>query len=129
MLPIPFQMLPAAIVAIIARANVPCALAGCWITNPLTIPAFLIVQIQIGFYLLGLGSGWKILIEDGVWDLLWKVPGPLVLGALVVGIIVAIISYFCGLGIFDWTSSLISRSAAKRRERKEASESGGPGQP
>lgn len=40
-MPVPFQMLPAAIVCIYARANLPLTIAAVWVTNPLTIgPAF-----------------------------------------------------------------------------------------
>lgn len=120
MLPIPFQMLPAAVVAIALRANVPVALVGCWISNPITMPLFLVVQIQVGFYLLGWGSGWKLLIEDGMWDLLFKVPGPLILGSLVVGAILAVIGYFCGIGLYDWAQLRIEKSAAKHRARRVA---------
>lgn len=48
MMLIPFQMVPAAIIAIRARANVPFAVAACWLTNPLTLPAVLYAQFKLG---------------------------------------------------------------------------------
>lgn len=41
MMLMPFQMVPAALLAMMFRANVPFAMAACWITNPVTAgPAF-----------------------------------------------------------------------------------------
>lgn len=51
MMLMPFQMVPAAIVAIRMRANVPFALAACWITNPLTSPAVWWGQFMLGDWL------------------------------------------------------------------------------
>lgn len=41
-LPLPIQMLLAATVAIIAKANVPLAIVSTWITNPFTMARFLL---------------------------------------------------------------------------------------
>ncbi len=119
MIPIPMQMLPAAIVAIAVRANVPCAIGACWITNPITAPVFLVLQIQVGFYLLGKGTGWQYLLEHGAWDLLLKVPLPLLLGAVVVGVVLSTVAYFCGLGLFDWTTNFLDKNARQRRDLVE----------
>jgi len=115
MLPVPMQMLPAAVTSILARANVPCAIVACWITNPVTAPVFLVLQIQIGFYLLGKGTGWRYMLEHGAWDLMLKVPLPLVVGALVSGVVFAGIAYFCGLGVFDWLTAFLARNAKRRQ--------------
>ena len=48
LIPIPFQMLPAALVAIRAKANIPFAMAACWITNPLTTGPILWAQYTLG---------------------------------------------------------------------------------
>ncbi|MEX1048145.1 MAG: DUF2062 domain-containing protein [Akkermansiaceae bacterium] len=48
MMLMPFQMIPAALIAMRARSNVPFAVIGCWITNPFTTPAVLIAQFQLG---------------------------------------------------------------------------------
>lgn len=115
MLPIPMQMLPATVSSIILRANVPCAIGACWITNPVTAPLFLVLQIQIGFYLLGRGTGWKYLLEHGAWDLLLKVPFPLIVGAMVCSTVFSLLAYFCGLGVFDWLTSFLAKKAKRRQ--------------
>ncbi len=48
MMLMPMQMLPAALLAMRARANVPFAMAACWITNPLTIAPVLYAQFRLG---------------------------------------------------------------------------------
>ena len=48
MMLMPFQMIPAAIIAMIMRVNVPFAMAACWVTNPLTLPPVLYGQFRLG---------------------------------------------------------------------------------
>jgi uncharacterized protein len=48
MMLMPLQMIPAALVAMRFRANVPFAIAGCWVTNPVTTPAVLYGQYVLG---------------------------------------------------------------------------------
>lgn len=50
--PIPAQMVLAAILAIPSRANLPLALAGCWLTNPITIAPIFYFCFQLGAWLL-----------------------------------------------------------------------------
>ena len=47
----PFQMLVAALVAMRAKANIPMAMAFCWISNPLTIAPLLWLQCALGNWL------------------------------------------------------------------------------
>lgn len=51
MLPIPFQMFPAALVAMRFRANIPFAMAACWITNPFTQVPIILSQFRLGHWL------------------------------------------------------------------------------
>ena len=48
MLLMPFQMIPAALFAMRAKANVPFAMAACWVTNPLTVGPVLWAQCVLG---------------------------------------------------------------------------------
>ena len=52
-LPIPFQMLPAALLAILLRANLPIAVAMVWISNPLTFLILYTPPYLLGLALLG----------------------------------------------------------------------------
>lgn len=51
MTPMPFQMVPTALLAMPMRANVPFAMAACWVTNPLTTPFVMWAQFQLGGWL------------------------------------------------------------------------------
>ncbi|MFC1585203.1 DUF2062 domain-containing protein [Fibrobacterota bacterium] len=44
----PLQMVLAAALSIFFRVNMPAALMACWITNPLTMPIFYLVEYQFG---------------------------------------------------------------------------------
>jgi uncharacterized protein len=52
-IPIPFQMILAASLAIIAHANLPLAVSIVWITNPLTMPAIFYACYLVGTLILG----------------------------------------------------------------------------
>lgn len=51
MTPLPFQMVPAILLAIRTRSNVPFAVAGCWVSNPFTTPPLLWGQFLLGDWL------------------------------------------------------------------------------
>lgn len=51
--PVPFQMLLAAISAIAIRINLPITVAMVWITNPITIPPMFFFAYKVGTWLLG----------------------------------------------------------------------------
>ncbi len=50
-MPMPFQMVPAALVAGLLRGNVPIAMAACWVTNPLTQIPYMLMQFKVGQWL------------------------------------------------------------------------------
>ncbi len=48
MMLMPLQMLPAALIAMRLKANIPFAIAACWVTNPLTSPPVWYGQFRLG---------------------------------------------------------------------------------
>ena len=84
-LPIPSQMVVAAILAITFRCNLPIAVALVWITNPLTIPPMFYFAYRLGAWLLGM----QISVESielsfsWIWDNLGNIGYPLMFGSLV----------------------------------------------
>ena len=52
-MPMPFQMVPAAISCALAFANLPAALLAVWISNPLTYVPIFYLEYQIGMMLFG----------------------------------------------------------------------------
>ncbi len=122
MLPIPFQSVPAAAISIVGRMNVPAALLGCWVTNPVTAPFLWIVQLQIGFFLLGRESPWRLLRENSVWDVVKMSPWPMLVGTVVTAPIAAVVCYFFARVVYDLVIFAIAKSAEgrKRRSRERA---------
>lgn len=51
MTPLPFQMVPTALMVMLLRGNVPFALAACWVTNPITTPFVMWSQFKLGDWL------------------------------------------------------------------------------
>lgn len=51
LVPLPFQMLAAALVAMRARANIPLAMGFCWISNPITSAPLIWAQCKTGDWL------------------------------------------------------------------------------
>jgi len=51
MLPIPMQMLCAALACMRAKVNIPIAMATCWISNPFTHPPLILLQLSFGHWI------------------------------------------------------------------------------
>jgi uncharacterized protein (DUF2062 family) len=92
MMPIPFQMLPSGITAYLFRFNIPAAISVVWITNPVTWPVILYWQYRLGAWLLreDAPSGPA---ADSLFDIAAGVPGPLLLGCAVTGLLVGALAY------------------------------------
>jgi uncharacterized protein (DUF2062 family) len=115
-MPIPFQMLPSGIMAYFCRFNVPAAISVVWITNPVTWPLILYWQYRLGLWLLAQPapsdfSAAKLL------DLAAGVPGPLLLGCAVTGLIVAALAYSLINALWGIVAERWWRSHARPRVR------------
>ena len=117
MLPLPFQMLAAAGLAVLTRVNVPAAIAFTWVSNPLTMPLFLFVQYEIGCRLFGREA--LAMPAGGVIELLKTDPLSLLAGALVTGLVGAFVSYPFSLMGWDAVHRNFERARAKRMHLAE----------
>lgn len=97
MMMMPFQMIPAALIAMRVRANVPFAMAACWVTNPVTTPAVLYCQYVLGKWL---RETLAVPMPDFLIKVQFDVPGvgmlnaaSFILGMIVSGVVVAILAY------------------------------------
>ncbi|MCK4708470.1 MAG: DUF2062 domain-containing protein [Gammaproteobacteria bacterium] len=95
-MPIPFQMLLAALAAILFRVNILIAVPTVWVSNPFTIPPIFYFCYQVGVMILGTASGefhfeltfdWLVTELQSIWR-------PFLLGCLVVASGSAFIGYF-----------------------------------
>ncbi|GKT11308.1 MAG: hypothetical protein ISEC1_P0271 [Thiomicrorhabdus sp.] len=123
-IPIPSQMLFAAICAILFRANLPLSVALVWISNPLTMGPIFYFNYVVGTYILGQEASEDLHFEMS-WDWIANVLGdlwqPLYLGSTVVGIVLAIVGFF--IIHLLWRQRVIKNwklRAAKRKIKKRS---------
>lgn len=123
-MPMPFQMIPAAICAVWLRVNLPISIALVWITNPITIPPIFWFCYQVGAAILGTH------VTDQQFDtsiewlttgllLIWK---PFLLGCLVMGVLSSLLGYGLIRGL--WRLHLVQH-LRRRRERRPPASGGG----
>jgi len=95
-IPLPFQMLIAATIAIGIQANLPISVALVWVTNPLTIPPIFFFAYKVGTWILGVPArvltfhhftvSWLLHDMAAIWK-------PFLLGCLVSGLTVGVAGY------------------------------------
>ncbi|HEY0923519.1 DUF2062 domain-containing protein [Rheinheimera pacifica] len=117
-MPIPFQMVASAAVAIPMRVNLPISVALVWLTNPITMPVLFYISYLVGSVVLR--TPLEPFAFEASWD--WLVHSihtigkPFLAGCLLMGICSAIIGYF----VIDWLWRLSVRKAqlGKKLKRK-----------
>jgi hypothetical protein len=119
--PVPFQMLLAAAVAILFRVNLPVSVALVWLSNPLTIPPIFYFTYSLGAWLLGLpprseGFHFELSYEWLVTELgaIWE---PFLLGCFVSGVVSAAVGYLAIRGL--WRLHLVKHYKARKQQRLE----------
>jgi uncharacterized protein (DUF2062 family) len=93
----PFQTLPAAIIAMRFRANVPFAVAATWFSNPFTTPAILFGQFRLGQWM---RDALGVPMPDFLTIVHFHAPGvgllnagSFILGMIVSGVLLALCAY------------------------------------
>lgn len=95
LIPMPWQMVPAAFSAARWRGNLPIAMAVCWLSNPLTWAPLWYGTYRFGLLLLGHQSqsppsaDWAQALAD-IGSIWW----PLYFGSTVAGVVLAVLGYF-----------------------------------
>ncbi len=116
--PVPFQMVLSAAVAIPTRVNLPISVVLVWITNPLTMPPMFYGTYRLGAWLLNKPT---MNIEFQIsWDWLsttlayiWQ---PFLLGCLVAGLFSSALG-FLGIRLL-WRWHLVREWKRRKQERK-----------
>ena len=126
MLPIPFQMVVAAIGARLSRCNLALSVSLVWVTNPLTMPLIFYCNYRLGTFILGepvreaptrISTRW---IAEQMHDIL----PPLVVGSLVTAIVLALVANVGIRLIWRWhVSHNWKRRRQNRQRRRERVES------
>ncbi len=109
-IPIPFQMVLAAVLAIFFQVNIPISVALVWLTNPLTMAPLFYFAYEVGQWILGLPDNenfnfepswqWMSSLLSNSWE-------PFLLGCLVCGLSFGLIGY-CSIHVI-WRSQVTYR--------------------
>ncbi|MBQ0783164.1 MAG: DUF2062 domain-containing protein [Amphritea sp.] len=116
-LPLPSQMLIAAVVALFIRSNLPISISLVWVTNPLTIPPMFYFAYWIGTLMVGGDVQQVEFVMSIEWltEELSHIWLPLLVGSLVCGIVSGALGYFLMQGFWVWQ---VNKSWRKRKFRK-----------
>jgi uncharacterized protein (DUF2062 family) len=109
----PFEMVPAAIGAILWRANLPLSLAWVWISNPLTWVPLWSPPYLLGTWLLKQPA---VPIEELTLEVFAQSYVALWLGCLIFGLVAGTAGYY--LVSLLWRSKVVNRWRRRREIRK-----------
>ncbi|GLS26453.1 DUF2062 domain-containing protein [Marinibactrum halimedae] len=117
-LPIPGQMILAAVASIIFHCNLPITVALVWISNPITMAPLFFATYKFGTWLLGtpieefhFEMSWSWLREEVMT--IWQ---PLLVGSLLTGIISGTLGYLSMQAFWRWQ---VVRHWNKRKKLRE----------
>jgi len=118
-LPIPFQSLVAAVLAIMTRCNLPLSAALVWVTNPLTIAPMFYFAYRLGAWLMGadVAVAGIDLTWDGLASQFGVIAVPLLVGSVVCGWVVGVTAYVAVRVL--WRLHVLQRWQDRRDARKE----------
>lgn len=120
-IPMPFQMVAAAAMAIAARVNLALSVALVWVTNPLTIPPLFYFSYRVGLWLLRE----PVPPEEFEFSMEWlghemaHIWQPLYLGSLFCALVFAVLGYFIVHGMWRWHLFGYLRKRRLRRQRRD----------
>ncbi|KAA0875336.1 DUF2062 domain-containing protein [Nitrincola tapanii] len=92
-LPMPFQMVVAATLAVLIGCNLPVSVALVWISNPVTMPAMLYFSYRVGIWILGTDLSthpmeWHLDTLYSNFKMIWR---PLILGSVICGMVAGLL--------------------------------------
>ena len=118
-IPVPSQMLLAAIIAIYVRVNLPISVALVWITNPITIPPIIYGSYRVGAWVLEIDVA-ELQVElslDWVLANFVAIGKPLFVGSVICGLVAGSIGFTASH--FLWRNRVMRQWRKRRRLRAE----------
>jgi uncharacterized protein (DUF2062 family) len=115
--PVPFQMVLSAALAIPARVNLPIAVVLVWISNPVTMPPLFYFAYKLGSWLLGttpqqfefeLSFNWLLNEMGQIWQ-------PFLLGCFVSGVVCSLAGF--ALIRLLWRLHIVRYKLSRRKKR------------
>ena len=130
-MPVPGQMVLAALLAVLLGCNLPLSVSLVWITNPVTMPAIFFLAYKIGALLIDVSLK-EVHFELSFYWLshsmakIWK---PFLLGCFICGLFFGSLGYFTISMLWRWRVSQRWRHRKRQREqaRERSGVSSGPG--
>jgi uncharacterized protein (DUF2062 family) len=115
--PIPFQMLLAAVLAVLFRVNLPISVALVWVSNPITMPPLFYFCYWVGTQALGVAENpvkFALSIEwiSNVMITIWQ---PFLLGCFLVGSSCALLGHV--ITRLAWRMIVLHRLDERRQKR------------
>lgn len=122
--PVPFQMILAAIGAIVARVNLPISVGLVWITNPLTMPPMFYFSYKVGAWTLGIPPRPFTFEASTEWlmqelGIIWQ---PFLLGCLICGVVSAILGNVLIRGFWRFHVGRSWRERSEHRRMRKLTE-------
>ncbi len=117
--PVPTQMLLAAVLAVVFRCNLPIAVALVWISNPLTFPPMFYFAYRLGAWLLDMRLETDAVPTDLDWWIgnLDNIGIPMLFGALLCGWVAGVTGFV--LVRVLWRFHVIRRWKERRARRRQ----------
>jgi uncharacterized protein (DUF2062 family) len=118
-MPLPGQMVVAALAAVLLRCNLPLCVGLVWITNPITAPAIFYLAYSVGALLIDVPVAELRFNFSIEWlqDRLQVVWRPLLLGCLVCGLFFGSLGYFAVNML--WRMVVVRKWRRRQRRRKD----------
>ncbi len=119
LLPIPGQMVVAALLALRLKSNLAVSVGLVWLTNPLTMPPVFYFTYRLGALLMDTHvkaiNSWDLATISQEFEAIWW---PLLLGSVITGVVLAVVSYFAVHAFWRWHVGKSWRSRSEKRGKK-----------
>jgi uncharacterized protein (DUF2062 family) len=125
-MPIPGQMVLAAMLAVMLGCNLPLSVGLVWITNPITMPAIFFLSYKVGAMIIDVPLK-EIEFEPSIYWLshhlqaIWK---PFLMGCLICGLFFGSLSYFVISQLWRWRVATLWQERKRRRAAKKVNDPG-----
>lgn len=119
-MPIPGQMIIAALLAVTLRCNLPLSVGLSWITNPITIPAMFYLAYRVGALIIDVPVQALEFELNWAWlssslGAIWK---PLLLGSVICGLFFGSLGFFIISMMWRWRVVTLWRQRKERRAKR-----------
>jgi len=115
-IPLPAQMILAAVLAILFQVNFPMALIATWFSNPLTYGPLLYICYQLGAFVMRLyGHSTTQVNTDSILGQIHLLGTPIIIGCLMTGILMSGIGYL--LANVYWRFMVLRRYNKRHKKR------------